>query len=94
MGQNVHAGIPAVVTKSLCFQTPNWVGLAEVVNEIIDIYQSDTKRLVISIHPNTPEIMHALCQPLTLGPNECCVLHVVGTDSDHHVRIAVEMAAQ
>jgi SpoVK/Ycf46/Vps4 family AAA+-type ATPase len=56
------------------------------------IYQSATKRLVIPPHPNVPELIHALCQPPTLGPNEC-ILHVIGTDSDHHVRIAVETAA-
>jgi hypothetical protein len=58
------------------------------------IYQSATNRLAIPPHPNIPELIHALCQPLTLlGPKEC-ILHVGGTDSDHHVRIAVETAAQ
>jgi hypothetical protein len=93
MGQNFHAGIPAVrLQKVFVSKRPTGI-LAEAVNEIIDIYQSDTKRLVIPPHPNIPELIYALCQPLTLGPNEC-FLHVVGSDSDHHVRISVEMAAQ
>lgn len=44
-------------------------------------------------HSNMPEMIHALCQPPTLDATEK-VLHVVGTDSFHRVRLCVETAAR
>lgn len=44
-------------------------------------------------HPNLAQVMKALLQPPTLDVNEK-ILHVIGTDGDHCLRLCVETAAR
>jgi hypothetical protein len=43
-------------------------------------------------HPNLQQLMHALSMPTNARPAEK-ILHVIGSDSEHHLRVAVETAA-
>jgi hypothetical protein len=43
-------------------------------------------------HPNVQQLMHALSMPTNARPAEK-ILHIIGSDSEHHLRTAVETAA-
>jgi hypothetical protein len=55
----------------------------------------DKKRfgeIEIPPHPNVYEVMQALTLPPCLSPKET-ILHLIGTDTENHVRLCVETAA-
>jgi hypothetical protein len=43
-------------------------------------------------HPNLQQLMHALAMPTNARPTEK-IIHVIGSDSEHQLRVAVETAA-